>query len=368
MTDPIARQVERVQRLMHAGGIDLVALGPGVYLDWLLGFHPSPDERLSLLLIGRAGAIFVMPALNAADTQARCKLPMVCWTDATGPDRALETAIATATGSLPDIGRMSVDETMRTDFTLALLALFPQAEIVTARTLLGPERMVKTPEEYTKLKASAATADQAMKQAMAALRPGMTEEEVAAIVRASFVHSGAMPVFAIIGAGANGAFPHHHTGPSVIRDGDAVVMDIGGRLEGYFSDMTRMAVIGTMPPDYMKVHDVVEQAVCAALAAARPGVAARVVDEAARNVITRAGYGEYFVHRTGHGLGRTVHEDPYITGTSDTILREGMVFSIEPGIYLPGRFGIRLEEIVFLRADGPEILSVLPRAPFHVTA
>jgi len=135
------------------------------------------------------------------------------------------------------------------------------------------------------------------------------------------------------------------------------VMDIGGGMNGYSSDITRMALMGEAPEGYQGVHDIVEAAVQAALAAARPGVLSHVVDDAARKVIADAGYGEYFVHRTGHGMGVEVHETPYITAASQTVLDEGMVFSIEPGIYLPGRFGIRLEDIVILRADGPERCS-----------
>jgi len=138
-------------------------------------------------------------------------------------------------------------------------------------------------------------------------------------------------------------------------------MDIGGGMDGYSSDITRMALIGEAPDGYQEIHDVVERAVQAAMAAARPGVRAHVVDDAARGVITDAGYGEYFVHRTGHGMGVEIHETPYITASSQTVLDEGMVFSIEPGIYLPGRFGLRLEDIVILRADGPEIFSELHR-------
>ena len=138
-------------------------------------------------------------------------------------------------------------------------------------------------------------------------------------------------------------------------------MDIGAGMDGYSSDITRMALMGDGPDGYSEVHAVVDAAVEAALAIARPGVAAKMVDKAARDVITDAGYGAFFVHRTGHGLGTEVHEPPYITASSETILDEGMVFSIEPGIYLPDRFGLRLEEIVILRADGPEILSDLTR-------
>jgi Xaa-Pro aminopeptidase len=138
-------------------------------------------------------------------------------------------------------------------------------------------------------------------------------------------------------------------------------MDIGGSKDGYSSDITRMAAIDIPPEGYVKIHSIVEAAVQAALAAARPGVKAHVVDDAARSIITDAGYGAYFMHRTGHGMGVEIHETPYITASSQVVLEEGMVFSIEPGIYLPNRFGIRLEDIVILRADGPEVLSDLRR-------
>ena len=147
-----------------------------------------------------------------------------------------------------------------------------------------------------------------------------------------------------------------------LKEGDAVVMDIGAGMNGYSSDITRMAVLGRMPDGFAEVHAVVDAAVEAALGAARPGVKAHKVDGAARAVINEAGYGDYFIHRAGHGLGTEVHEPPYISASSQTVLDEGMVFSIEPGIYLRGRFGVRLEEIVILRADEPEILSDIPRA------
>jgi len=200
-----------------------------------------------------------------------------------------------------------------------------------------------------------------MQAAFGALRPGMSELELADVIKGHFLSEGASPQFWIVGAGGNGAFPHHATGDRVIREGDAIVIDIGGRKQGFPSDMTRMAVVGQPPEGYGQIHSIVEKAVQAALKAARPGARARDVDAAARGVIADAGYGDYFVHRTGHGLGIDIHEPPYITAASDVVLEAGMVFSIEPGIYLPGRFGIRLEEIVILREDGPEILSGLPR-------
>lgn len=222
-------------------------------------------------------------------------------------------------------------------------------------------RARKGPQDYAALKANALIADQAMQAAWAAMRPGMTELQVAAVARDAFVGLGAKPIFTIIGAGANGAMPHHQTSDAVLQEGQAVVMDIGASCDGFSSDITRMAVMGQPPDGYAEVHAIVETAVQAAIAVARPGVRAHVLDDAARKVIADAGYGDYFVHRLGHGMGIEGHEPPYISASSQSVLDENMVFSIEPGIYLPGRFGLRLEDIVIMRADGPEILSTLPR-------
>lgn len=282
------------------------------------------------------------------------------WSDDEGPVAALDSALS-AIGA-KDARKVALDETMRADFALLLLDALPAGVIREfTDTTLGALRMRKDASEYEALKMNAEIADRAMQKAMATARPGMTEKQLAAVIRDHFVSEGAEAKFEIVGGGGNGAFPHHQTGDREINSGDAVVIDIGGRKDGFPSDITRMAVLGEPPEGYAEVHAVVEKAVQAALKVARPGAVAREVDAAARNVITEAGYGEYFVHRTGHGMGIDGHEPPYITATSDTVLEEGMVFSIEQGIYLPGRFGIRLEDIVILRAGGPEILSGLPR-------
>jgi Xaa-Pro aminopeptidase len=333
----------------------------------VLGFHPHPDERPCLLLVGPEKETFLMPVLNAAGTRDFTDITSHTWADEEGPIAALAAALADTGTQAP--GRVALDETMRADFALLLLDALPddtRREFTPAT--LGSLRMRKDASEYAKLKMNAGIADRAMQAAFAAIKPGMTEKELAAEIRAHFSSQGASPQFWIVGAGGNGAFPHHSASDRVILEGDAVVIDIGGRKDGYPSDITRMAVVGMPPEGYDAVHAVVEKAVQAAMRAARPGVAAREVDAAARKVITDAGYGKYFVHRTGHGMGIDGHEPPYITATSETLLEDGMVFSIEPGIYLPGRFGIRLEDIVILRADGPEVLSELPRAAYIATA
>jgi Xaa-Pro aminopeptidase len=328
-------------------------------MDWLLGFHPHPDERPCLLLVGPEKEVFLMPALNAEGTREKTDIPFHEWADDQGPEGALMLA-------LKDVGAVAarkvvLDETMRADFALLLLENVPGAGHGFTADTLGALRMIKDDSEYEALKMNAGIADKAMQKAFAAIAAGMTEMQIAEEVKTYFASEGAVPSFWIVGGGPNGAFPHHQTGDRKLKEGDAVVIDIGGRKEGYPSDITRMAAIGRPPEGYEEVHAIVEKAVQAALQAARPGVKAMEVDAAARNVIAEAGFGEYFVHRTGHGIGIDGHEPPYITATSETMLREGMTFSIEPGIYLPGRFGIRLEEIVILRKDGPEILSTLPR-------
>lgn len=361
MTEQTAARLKALRQRMAETGTGLVAIAPGSHMDWVLGFHPHPDERPCLLLIGPKKEAFLMPALNAEGTREFTDIAFHNWADDEGPHAALRAALADIGAEAP--GLLALDETMRADFALLLIDALPAdtRRDFTPATL-GGLRMRKDASEYAKLKMNAGIADRAMQAAFAAIRPGMTEKELAAEIRAHFSSEGASPQFWIVGAGGNGAFPHHSASERVIEEGDAVVIDIGGRKAGFPSDITRMAVVGLPPEGYGEIHTIVEKAVQAALKAARPGVRACDVDAAARKVITDAGYGEYFVHRTGHGMGIDGHEPPYITATSETVLEEGMVFSIEPGIYLPGRFGIRLEDIVILRADGPEILSSLPRA------
>ncbi|WP_404405286.1 M24 family metallopeptidase [Pelagibacterium halotolerans] len=354
-------RLARLRDTMKATGTDLVALGPSSHMIWLSGVSPHGDERPVLLLVSQDYAGFLMPALNADAARKATDLPFETWGDAEGPNAALETLLQEA-----KIDRMApsvvIDETMRADFALLLLDALPGAKRRFTGDTVGALRARKDPSEYDALKKSALLNDAAMRAGFEALRPGVTEREIATIIRDYYKAHGAMPEFTSVCFSANGAFPHHAVGETKLALGDAVLIDTGGRIDGYPSDMTRVGYLGSAPEGFAAVHAVVESAVAAALAAARPGVRASDVDKAARTVIEKAGYGEHFLHRTGHGLGLDIHEPPYITGTSDTVLEESMVFSIEPGIYLAGKFGIRLEEIVILRADGPEILSEFPRA------
>lgn len=359
MQQQVSARFDALRAQMKRENVDLVALGPSAHVQYLLDYTPYPDERLCLLLIGPNHEAFVMPALNANAVRAHTDIEFFMWDDAVGHADALKKAIAKTTDG--DVKLVSLDETMRADFALSLLGELPNATPIFTPKTVGTLRARKTAKEFDLLKMNALIADGAQAAAAAAIKPGITEKQVAEAIKNHFLSNGARPAFDIVGASENGAFPHHHTSDRILKEGDAIVVDLGGFRDGYPSDITRMVHIGEPSEEYKKVHAIVEQAVQAALQAAKPGVKAKDVDAAARNVITEAGYGEYFTHRTGHGLGIEIHEPPYITASNDQILEEGMVFSIEPGIYLPNKFGVRLEEIVFLRADGPEILSDRPR-------
>ena len=352
-------KINSLRARMSENSVDLVALGPGTHMKWLLGFNTHSDERPCMLLIGKEKETFVMPSVNVEDAKKSSNIKMQSWNDEDGPDQALKDALSFTGCS--DAKHIVIDEAMRSHFALMIIGALPNPTYEFTGSTIGALRMRKDKDEYVNLKENALIDDRAMQAGFAAIKEGVTELEIGEAINKHFISEGAKPQFCIVGSGPNGAFPHHHTGNRKVENGDVVLIDIGGRKGTFPSDMTRMSVLGKPPEGYHEVHAIVERAVQAAMAAARPGVMAKEVDAAARGVITEAGYGEFFVHRTGHGLGIDIHEPPYITATSEVVLDEGMVFSIEPGIYLQGRFGVRLEEIVILRSDGPEILSELTR-------
>ncbi|WP_417743109.1 M24 family metallopeptidase [Salipiger sp.] len=355
---------ERLSRLrarMAETETDLVVLGPSSHMAWLTGLNPHGDERPVMLLVTAEHAGFLMPALNAAMAQEITPLPLFTWTDDDGPRAALD-ALLDASDARRSGLSVVLDETMRADFALLLLDNLDSPRRRFTEDTVGLLRTLKDEDEAARIKAAHLLNDAAVAAAFAALKPGMTEAQVVELIEAHYKANGAATAFCSVCFGGNGAFPHHHPGATTLGENMAVLIDTGCVLDGYPSDMTRCRWFGPDPDaEFLKVRDLVEAAVQAALAAAKPGALACAVDAAARDVITEGGYGDRFLHRTGHGLGIDIHEPPYITGTSETPLAIGNVFSIEPGIYLEGKFGLRLEEIVILREDGPEIFSELPR-------
>ncbi|QQR35517.1 aminopeptidase P family protein [Devosia oryziradicis] len=361
MNPTLTTRMANLRARMAATNTDLVVIGPSSHMLYLANLSPHGDERPVLLMVSSTYAGFLMPALNVDSARQHTDLPFFPWTDADGPHAALQ-QLLDATGVSRVSPSVVLDETMRADFALLVLDALPEANRRFTQDTVGYLRSRKDDAEYSALKKSAVLNDVAMKAGFAALRPGITEREVATVIRDFYKANGATTEFCSVCFGPNGAFPHHHTGETKLREGDAVLIDTGARIHGYPSDMTRVGFLGTAPEGFGQIHSILDRAVEAAIAAAKPGVKASDVDKAARDVITASGYGPNFLHRTGHGLGIDVHETPYITATSDTVLEEGMCFSIEPGIYLQGQFGLRLEEIVIIRNGRAEILSDMPRA------
>ncbi len=354
----MTQRVEAAQRKMTSSGIDLLAVPPGDDLLYLLGYTPHLDERPCYLFIGREEILFLVPELNAAAAEPHVRFPTLTYSDAAGPGGALRDA-RTRIGTPRQI---AVGDTMRADALLLLQEIWPEARCLAGAEVMAPLRMIKSAEEIGALRRAAATADEAVRAVFAAARPGMRESELARIAQDAFYAAGAQEApSAIVGSGPNSAFPHHATSARAAQQGEPLLADLGSRRDGYMSDITRMAFLGTPTARYSEIHAILEEAVQVALEAIRPGVPVREVDLAARSVIERAGYGEQFTHRTGHGIGISGHEPPSITHTNDLPLQAGMTFSVEPGIYLGGEFGVRLEEIVVVTERGPEILSTLSR-------
>jgi Xaa-Pro aminopeptidase len=353
-----ADRIARARARMKTAGVDLLSLPPGDDLFYLLGYSPHADERPCYLFLTQSDAVFVVPELNAGQARARVNIPMLVYSDAEGPSGPLRQAH----DRLGRAERISVGDTMRADFLLLLQERWAGAAFVAGAQVMAPVRMIKTADEIDAMRRSAATADVAVDAAFAASRPGVTEVAAARAANDALAAQGASRGgLAIVAGGPNSAFPHHASSDRPMRAGEPVLVDLGGQLGGYASDITRMAFLGEPPARYRQVHDIVERAVRAGIDAVRPGAPLAAVDRAARAVIEAAGFGGHFTHRVGHGIGITGHEPPSVTHLNEMPIQIGMAFSVEPGIYLEGEFGVRLEEIVVVTPAGAERLSRLPR-------
>lgn len=334
-----------------------LALAPGDDFRYAAGWSPLGDERLTFLLIGRERATLVIASVNAEEAVAHLPsgFPIVRFTDDEGPLEGLRRAV-----SRLGVSRYLVSD----DARFAHAEIFREVvggKLGLASEIMAPLRMQKDEEEVRLLEESQRINDLAMRAGYEAMRPGMTELELADVIRRAFIAHGAdREAFIIVAAGAHSALPHHSPTDTVLTEGP-VLLDIGCYYRGYASDMTRVAYLGTPSDQFRAVHRLVEEAVQAAHRTARPGVEAEAVDRAARAVITDGGYGPQFVHRVGHGIGLSVHEPPSVMEGNSLPLPTNAAFSIEPGIYLPGEFGVRLEEVVVNRPRGAEILSRIPR-------
>jgi Xaa-Pro aminopeptidase len=356
------RHLERMARAAAeagAQGFSCLVAAPSPDLVYLSGYDPMPLERPTLLVLRPdTEPAMLVPALElplARESPVGGRIELVGWSDGDDPYEA-------ASRLMPADGRVAVGDRLWASHVLGLQAVYPGSAFAPASAVLGRLRAVKDDDELAALRAAARAADASFDVIVERSFVGRTEVEIAADLGRLLVEAGHDRAdFTIVAGGPNAASPHHEPGRRTIGAGDPVVMDFGGVLDGYFSDMTRTVVAEEPPAGFEEIYGVVRDAQREAMAAARPGVAAADVDRAAREVIRLAGYDEWFVHRTGHGIGLEVHEPPYLVRGNDQQLEPGMVFSVEPGIYLHGRFGVRIEDIVRVTADGIESLNRSPR-------
>ncbi len=359
-SDALAARMDAVRARMRAMGVDTLMLSLGADLPWLTGYEAMPLERLTMLVLHAQGdATLLVPRLEAPRVVERPEVFSIRpWEETDDP-------IAIVAGLVGSAGALAVGDRTWARFVLDLQASLPSARFSRGSQIMGPLRAKKDVAEVEALRRAGAAADRVATQLQAGEieLEGRTEAEVSAEVGRRLLAEGHHRVnFAIVAAGANAASPHHEAGAKVIQEGEVVLCDFGGNLLdddgiGYCSDITRCVHLGQPADEMAEAYAVLIEAQQAAVRAAVVGAPCEGVDAVARQIITDAGWGERFIHRTGHGIGIEEHEAPYIVAGNASLLEAGHAFSIEPGIYVPGRFGFRLEDIVVASDEGPAPLN-----------
>jgi Xaa-Pro aminopeptidase len=373
-----ASRIERIARVrerMEVLGVDVLLLSLGADLPWLTGYLAMPLERLTMLVLPvRGDPVLVVPALEAARVAiAEDVFAVHPWSDTEDPVAIVASIVAARTERNGEVNRLRIAISDRTwaGPVLALQSEIPRAEWITGSTVTSSIRAIKDAFELEALRAASGAADRvaAMLQRGDIRLIGRREADVSNDISTLLVAEGHERVnFAIVGSGPNAASPHHEPGSRIIGPNETVVCDFGGTLSldgevGYCSDITRTVVTGEPSDDILDCYEALLASQQTAVASARAGVSAEAVDAVARGIIDDAGYGDLFIHRTGHGIGIEEHEDPYLVAGNGELLRPGHAFSVEPGIYASGRFGMRLEDIVIITEDGnPESLNTVDHA------
>ena len=357
--EDFARRMEGAAEQADAAGLTGILVAPGPDLLYFTGYQPiAITERITMLALHASREpSMIVPILERPDAEAApgaAALSLVHWKDGSDP-------YAAAAKLLDPHGRYAISDSAWAMHVLALQQALPESTYVSMTSALPMLRAIKGADELERLAAAGAAADACFEQIAAAPFGGRRESEVADDL-AGFLrdHGHSQVDFTVVGSGPNGANPHHEMSERTIEEGDMVVLDFGGIKDGYGSDTTRTVHVGEPTDEEREVYEVVRRAQQTAFEAVRPGVQCQDIDRAARKVIADAGYGDYFIHRTGHGIGLTTHEPPYMVEGETHELEPGMCFSIEPGVYLPGRFGVRIEDIVTVAAEGGQRFNNTP--------
>jgi Xaa-Pro aminopeptidase len=360
-------RLRRAQDATAQAGLDALLLTPGADLRYLTGYNATPLERLTCLVLPADGdPVLVVPLLERpaalASPAGSMDLEVAAWQETDDPVALVADRLRTyGGGALPK--RVGLANRMWAEQVLRFRDRLPDTELDLSSTVLRQLRMRKTPAEVDALRRAGAAIDRVHERMGEFLRSGRSEADIARDIGQAILDEGHVRAdFVIVASGPNGASPHHEVSERIVNVGDPVVVDIGGTTaDGYCSDSTRTYAVGNAPQDFLDYFAVLLDAQARAVEAVRPGTSCDAVDATAREQITAAGYGQWFLHRTGHGIGLETHEDPYIVAGNAELLEPGMAFSVEPGIYLPGKHGARIEDIVVCTQDGVERLNTTAR-------
>ncbi len=356
-----SRRAQRLAALLEKRGLTHLVAAPGATFRYLTGVAAHLSERLTLCGVGRDGAVaLLVPELELSGLPADGKWSVAAYTDAAGPVQAVD-EFARLLG-LSDKSAVGYEEMALRQFEYRVLSRIGCAMRV-ADDLISGIRAYKEADEIARLRDAARVVDSALDRTVPLLKVGVSELEIAAELEYRLRQAGSegLPFATIVGSGPRGALPHGSPSARKTRPGELVVLDYGATVGGYVADITRTLAFSDPDDRSVRAYDAVRRAQAAGVAACRPGVTLDRIDRTVREVIEQAGLGRYFTHRTGHGLGLEAHEPPSVVQGNETALREGMVFTIEPGVYLPDAFGIRIEDDVAVTADGVEVLTAFPR-------
>ena len=353
-----ASRINRARAAMHEQGVDALLVSVGHDLPYLVGYHAMPLERLTALVVTSTNATLLVPRLEAPRVEPHASVfELVSWDETDDP-------VAIVASLLGASRTIAVGDQMWSRFLVDLLRQLPGRHYVRAVQVVGALRASKDDAEIAALLAAGAAADRVALQLQRGeiALVGRTEAEVSADISSRLLAEGHDVVnFAIVAAGENASSPHHHPGRREIRRGEIVLCDFGGTMNGYCSDITRCVHIGSPSPDVQRAWSDLRRAQEAGVKAGVVGGTCESVDIAARSVLEDAGWGEYFIHRTGHGIGMEAHEEPYMVRGNSLAIAHGHAFSVEPGIYVPGQWGMRLEDIVVATTNGPQRMNHAPR-------
>lgn len=357
------QRIAKARNQMKDAGISLLVITPSSDLMYLTGYSKPATDRLTALLLTEGGSYFLCPAMEQNYLkEVDCQADPILWEDSQDPFKKMDSALSASGISGNSRIKAAVASRMQSSCLIRLMELYPGILWNNADSVLGPLRRIKTPEEIDMIRSAQKMAERAFARLLEDGLEGKTERQLSEQLMKLRLEEGFDAVGpGLVACGRRSASPHPVLSDSRVQAGDTVMFDFGGTYKGYHADMTRTCAVGHASEEFKEVYSIVLEAHMAVLKAAAPGTACRDMDLAGRSVIERAGYGPYFTHRLGHGIGLDIHEPPFASASEYGVLETGNVISNEPGIYLPGRFGVRIEDLIVITEKGCESLNTMTK-------